>query len=136
MASNAQKGARYKARTKRWLEAQGYTVVDLEIVRWIHKPDGTRIPVKRDQMACDLLAVKAATELWIQVKGGEQARGNGQFLPAQREFANFTFPHWSEQWVVAWAPRARQPRIIRVEKRDHDASRQDSTLEYPNPVPF
>lgn len=133
MASNAQKGAYYKTRTKRWLEVQGYTVVDLEIVRWVQRPGSDRFPVKRDQMGSDLLAVKADTELWIQVKGGKQAAGHGQFLPAQREFAKFTFPHWSEQWVVAWPPRARQPRIIRVEEGVHDASREDSAL---GPPPF
>src|SRR3990167_8516870 len=103
MSSNAQRGAYYKARTKRWLEARGYHVLDLEVVRWIVKPDGTRIPVKHDQLGSDLEAVNETEIIFVQVKGGEAEKG-GTFPAARRKFAEFRFPPWAQCWVIAWAP--------------------------------
>ena len=121
MSSNAERGARAKARTKKWLEAQGYQVVDLEKVYWILTPKG-RLPIKKDQMGSDLLAVLpegrerdfTAPEqhvLFVQVKSGKSAKG-GTFPAARREFAKFSFPVCTRQVVIAWPPRARQPRIV------------------------
>lgn len=112
MISNAQRGAYYKNRTRRWLIAQGYQVADLEIVKWIFRPGGKPIPVKRDQFASDLLAVSGAHVVFVQVKGGAQCMGNGQFGAAQRAFAAFEWPMGVQRWIVAWAPRAREPRVI------------------------
>lgn len=112
MPSNATKGAYYKAKTRKWLLAQGWQVADLEVVRWVYRPGGTPIPVKRDQLGADLLALSAYGVVLIQVKGGEQARGGGQFLPAQRIFAAVQAPPSVVKWIVAWAPRAREPRIV------------------------
>lgn len=111
MPSNARKGAYYKARAKRWLEAQGYQVGDLERVFWIQRGP-VRMPVKRDQFASDLIAVSARDVVFVQVKGGEQARGNGTFPVAGRQFAEFVFPPGVRRWVVAFAPRSRAPRVI------------------------
>lgn len=113
MSSNAQRGAYFKNRTKRWLVAQGWQVAELEIVRWIYRPGGSRLPVKRDQFASDLLAMNASTLVFVQVKGGEAARG-GTFPAARRAFARFVFPPGIERWVVAWAPRVRQPRVVQM----------------------
>lgn len=110
--SNAQRGAYYKNRTRRWLIAQGYQVADLEIVKWIYRPGGKPIPVKRDQFASDLLAVSALHVIFVQVKGGAQCVGNGQFGSAQRAYTAFQWPESVRRWVVAWAPRARAPRVI------------------------
>lgn len=110
MPSNASRGAAAKARTKRWLMAAGYQVADLEKVHWIFTPKG-RIPKKNDQFASDLLAVNDRFVLFIQVKSGKSAIG-GTFPAARREFAKFTFPPTSKQYVIAWPPRARAPRIV------------------------
>lgn len=56
MASNASRGAAAKARTKKFLQARGYQVADMEKVFYIFTPKG-RIPTKRDQLGADLLAV-------------------------------------------------------------------------------
>jgi hypothetical protein len=113
--SNAQRGSYYKSRTKRWLIAQGYQVADLEVVHWIFTPKG-RIATKRDQFGSDLLAMNPRGLLFIQVKGGEQARGSGQFPAARRAFEQYEY-YWPpdvRRCVIAWAPRAKQPRIIEM----------------------
>lgn len=116
--TNAATGAYYKGRTKQWAEARGFTVADLEIVRWIHTAGGRRIPVKRDQLASDLLLVRGDQVIFVQVKGGAQARGLGKFLDAQRAFKAFVFPSFTSCWIVAWAPRASSPRIIVVHPQE------------------
>lgn len=111
MRSNAARGAYYKGRTRKWLTTLGWQVADMEIVRWIHRPGGRPIPVKRDQFGSDLLAMSGARLIFVQVKGGEAARG-GTFPAARRAFAEFKFPPLVECIVVAWSPRARAPRIV------------------------
>ena len=108
--SNAAKGAYYKGKTKLWLQAQGYQVADLEVVRWIFVKGG-RLPVKRDQFGADLLAVNATEIRFVQVKSGEAARG-GTFPAARRTFGEFVFPPSAPCCVIAWPPRARTPRIV------------------------
>lgn len=111
MTSNAARGAYFKARSKKWLESHGYQVGDLELVRWVYPPDRDPFPTKRDQFGSDLLAVKADAIVFVQVKGGKSAEG-GTFPAARRAFAVFTFPPSVQCWVMAWAPRAREPRIV------------------------
>lgn len=112
MPSNAAKGAYYKARAKKWLEARGYQVADLEKVYWIRG----KIPVKRDQFGADLLAVSADRIAFVQVKGGRQAEGQGQFPDAKREFDRYQFPDAPivRKVVLAFAPGRRGPRVLEM----------------------
>ena len=128
MASNASRGAAAKARTKKFLQARGYQVADMEKVFYIFTPKG-RIPTKRDQLGADLLAVppihhatvhEPLTEdgygktLFVQCKSGKSAIG-GTFPDARRKFAEFSFsPAHTAQVVIEWPPRARQPRIVEM----------------------
>jgi hypothetical protein len=112
VASNASRGARAKGRTKVYLEARGYQVADLEIVRWIFAA-GRRVPVKRDQFGSDLLAMSETEIIFVQVKSGTSA-ATGMFPDAQREFRKHRFPPKVRRLVVAWVPRAREPRLIWV----------------------
>lgn len=128
MASSAEKGAHYKARSRKWFEAMGYTVASLEVVHWIFLKDPKpgqpdRMPTKRDQLGSDLLAVSATETIFIQSKGGDGAR-IGNFPDAFRKFAEFTFPAGSKQWVVAWPTGAREPRIIDCTGARNSAERQ------------
>lgn len=111
MPSAVAKGQYWKSRTKKFLEASGYQVAFLERVLWLQTARG-RIPVKRDQFASDLLAVNTAEVIFVQVKGGASRRS--QLAAARQEFARFAFPAGTQQWIVCWAPRARQPEIVVV----------------------
>jgi hypothetical protein len=111
MTSAVAKGQYWKARTKKFLEAEGYQVAFLERVLWLQTPTG-RIPVKRDQFASDLLAVNADDVIFVQVKGGVSRRS--QIAAARKAFGGFVFPPGTRQWIVLWAPRARQPEVIVV----------------------
>ncbi|CAB4187287.1 hypothetical protein UFOVP1601_17 [uncultured Caudovirales phage] len=112
MATNVSRGAAAKGRTKKYLQAQGYQVADLEVVRYIFGKGG-RMPVKRDQFGSDLLAVNEREVVFVQVKSGKSAAG-GSFPDARREFAKHVFPHFATLLIVAWPPRARQPRLVLV----------------------
>lgn len=113
MTNNAARGAYFKSRTRKWLEAQGYQIFDMEVVRWVGVPGGRRVPIKRDQLGADLGAMNATEIVFVQCKGGKQAIGAGTFPAARREFERFVFPPGVQRWIVAWAPRARAPRVIK-----------------------
>ncbi|MEO7272061.1 MAG: hypothetical protein ABI211_08650 [Vicinamibacterales bacterium] len=109
--SNAAQGQHWKARTKKWLEEQGYQVGHLEIQRVVHTPRGM-FPLKRDQFGSDLLAVGAGGVVFVQVKGGAAPRS--QLAVARAAFADFLCPPGAQQWVVLWQPRAREPEVVVV----------------------
>jgi hypothetical protein len=112
--SASAKGNYYKLRSKRWLEAKGYAVAFMERMLWIppHRPGDRMIPVKRDQFASDLLAMTGDELIFVQVKFGATRRGAGNIAAARREFAKHTFFQGSQQWLVIWEPRAREPEIV------------------------
>lgn len=112
--NRAKIGAYYKGRTKRWLIADGWQVADLEMVKWIPRKGGELLPVKRDQLGADLLAVcPTRGVVFAQAKGGATWRKN--VSAARREFQRFAFPESTQRWIVGWTPRARQPEVIVVE---------------------
>ena len=129
MPSNASRGAYYKNRTRKWLIDKGYDVADMEVVKWIHAKsreghEARRVPMKRDQWGCDLVAKNAIEFLWIQVKSGNIT---GNFPDAKRKFDETVWPsafgaivsggdvsnfRFYRRLIIAWAPRARAPRIV------------------------
>jgi len=111
--SNSAKGNYYKLRTKKWLEAKGYAVAFMERVMWIppKEPGGRMIPVKKDQFGADLLAVTATEIVFVQVK-----LNRNNIAAGRHEFAKFTFPTTTQQWIVIWEPRQREPEIIEMER--------------------
>lgn len=115
MASNVSRGSAAKAKTKKWLQARGYQVGNLEEMRIIWISPEKQIPQKRDQFASDLLAVNSQSVIFVQVKSGEAAR-TGTFPEARREFAKFVFPESLvvRRWIIAWPFRTRHPRIIEI----------------------
>ena len=126
MATNVSRGAAAKGRTKKYLQAQGYQVADLEVVRYIFAKGG-RMPVKRDQFGSDLLAVNDIEVVFVQVKSGKTATG-GTFAGARREFERHTFPDGVVCRIIAWPPRARHPRVIDVLKPS------GAYIEHPQPT--
>ena len=104
--SNASKGNYYKLRTKKWLEKKGYQVAFLERVMSLFTPRGI-IHTKKDQFGSDLLAVSADELIFVQVKLNQTHNAD-----ALKEFAKYTFPKFTQQWIVVWTPKAREPEIV------------------------
>lgn len=109
MASNASRGARWKARSKRYLQQQGYEVGDMEILRVVYTPNGM-VPTKRDQWASDLIAQRADEDavLFVQVKGGAKVNT----AEAKRKFGEHVFARCTRRVIHIWRPMARTPEII------------------------
>jgi hypothetical protein len=108
MASNAARGARYKGKTKKFLEAQGYAVAHLEMVHWIFTPKG-RIATKRDQFGADLIAINRQLVLFVQVKFGSPDRPK-----TVAAFRQYPFPDDDlvRIWLVVWKLRDRVPQVL------------------------
>jgi len=111
MPSNVSRGAAWKARSRRWLESQGYVVVDLEIVRNMFTPRGI-VSTKRDQLGADLMGVNADGYLWVQVKGYSVKRPS--LAVAKRMLASYPAPPATRKVIVLWRLRAREPEIVGV----------------------
>jgi len=111
------------ARTRKWLERQGYVVATLERMQSIPSSSGGFVFVKRDQLGCDLLAMNAAHTRLIQIKSGESWRS--QLAAARAEFAKYPLGPGCAQEIFGWTPRARAPEIICVavgpQPMHHDA---------------
>jgi hypothetical protein len=107
------RGAYFKARTRTWLKARGYQVADLEKVAFLGP---RRVPVKVDQFGADLLAMNARGVVFVQVKGGKQCLGRGTFPAARRTFAAVTWGPATARVIVAWPPRSRVPRVLKVSR--------------------
>jgi hypothetical protein len=82
--------------------------------------------VKRDQFGADLIAMNWRWIVFVQVKSGKSAVG-GTFPEARRTFAQFVFPDYVQRWVVAWAPRARAPRVVICPPELRDTSQATRT---------
>ena len=130
MRSAAAKGSYWKARTVKWLEARGYQVAYLERMFFVWTPKG-QIATKRDQFASDLLAMNGDEIVFVQVKGGESRRDG--LAAARRKFAAFAFPRGTKQWLVLWAPKARQPEIEVVSEGPIGAT--EATVAIPKTKP-
>lgn len=104
--SASKKGQYYKLKTKKWLESKGYQVVFLEQLKLIHIPGRPVIPVKRDQMGSDLMAVSDEELIFVQVK-----LGKANVSAARKEFDKFVFPDFCKKWIVTWEVRAKEPEV-------------------------
>lgn len=105
------KGNYYRLRTKKWLEAQGYKVVPMEIQRRIFIPAKPGFPervifTKLDLWGADLLASNGRELIAVQVKTHitDTARG-------VRALCAAPWPDSVVLWVVRWPFRGREPVI-------------------------
>ena len=110
MASNSDKGARGKARSKKWCIDHGYPVCDMELTRVVFTLDGV-VPTKRDQWGCDLQYLTSSGAVMLQVKSGGKATIT-LVKEAQAKFDDHAFPASVRLEVHIWRPRARAPEII------------------------
>jgi hypothetical protein len=117
VASNAQKGQYYKARTKKYYEKLGWDVGHMEVMKWIHSIDKAtgqpvRIPVKRDQFGADLVMMNGESVWFVQVKSRSKDVSAGH-----REMSNFKYPPprpcgCVRRVVVVWELRSREPQVF------------------------
>ena len=119
MPSNATRGAKWKGRSKRWMEQQPrYSAVfDMEINRIVYTPNGM-IPTKRDQLGADLGALDLYKNkvVLIQVKGGGKPLKALQ-ADAQRAFDEYEFPKKAVRLELhVWRPFAHDPIVVELTK--------------------
>ena len=115
MPSNATRGAAAKARSKRWLECQGYTVFDMEKQYVVYTLRGM-VPVKRDQLAADVgfLDLPNDRVVLVQVKSGAKST-NILLKAAQRAFSAYAFPKTAVRLELhVWRLRARAPEVLSI----------------------
>jgi len=110
MPSAVATGSYYQGRTRRYLIGLGFVVEPLQLYGWIKTTRGLR-PMKPDAFASDLLAVSAQKTVFCQVKGGAS---RAKLAAARAAFAKYPLAPGEEQWIVTWAPRARQPEVYVV----------------------
>ena len=118
MASNAAKGQRAKLKTRDWFVKQGFAVALLERIMWIPRGNARPLPIKKDQLGADLLAVNDYRALFVQVKafGTDDRRNALTVKAALAEFAKHPCPPGCEQVVVVWQRGARLPRLVYARK--------------------
>lgn len=112
MATNAQRGAYFKGRSKKFLERQGFTVFEMEIVRVRFTKRGA-FPEKRDQLGSDLgyLDVVGDAVVFVQVKSGLRPTPT-LVKEAARAFDAFVFPKSARREIHIWRPRSRTPEVF------------------------
>jgi hypothetical protein len=110
MASNASRGAHYKARSKKYLQRQGFQVADMETLRTIWTVGGP-VCVKRDAFGSDLMYLTKEIVVFVQVKGGLKALTT-LIKDARRAFDAHAFPVHTRQELHVWRPFSRQPEIV------------------------
>jgi hypothetical protein len=108
MRSAVAQGQYWQGRTIRWLHARGYATAIAQRMLSVWTPHGM-VHTKRDQLGADVLAMSPEKTLAIQVKGGQSRRS--QLAAARAEFAKYPLGPGCEQWLVLWAPQAREPEI-------------------------
>lgn len=108
--------ARYHvAKTREWLEGEGYTVYPMEHSRTVWRPGkdggpGAPVFVKQDTRGADLLAVNDEHEVWVQVKANpaDVSKGVKEFHKHRWPAVCGVVADWPiRRWVVNWAPRRR-----------------------------
>ena len=86
----------------------------MELVRVVHTVDGV-FPVKKDQLASDLMYLTSDAVVFLQVKGGGKPLAV-LTKQAQDKFDDHSFNSSCRLELHVWRPRARAPEIIECRK--------------------
>ena len=105
----ASKGSYYKTKTKKFFEADGYTVEYLEKLQHIYAK-GKVIYIKRDLLAADLLAVNDKEFILANV-----ISNRGDLAKHIKRFKEYPNPPFIKRYVILWEPRAKEPELIEVD---------------------
>lgn len=104
------KGNRYKYKTKKWLESQGFLVEYSEMVRYFFdKKKGRMIPIKKDLFYSDIIALRSDLILFVQVKVNKRNISSAKAL-----LGRLVVPKNAERWIVVWIPRKKEPEVIKI----------------------
>ena len=110
MVSRVQKGNYYRLKTKKWLEADGYLVENLEHSQRIFLKDKDQVIfIKKDIWGADLIAKNKKEIIFIQCKTNK-----GDISSGIKELNTTIWPACVKLWVVRWPLRAREPEIVEV----------------------
>jgi len=105
----ANKGNYYKVKTKKWFEADGYTVEYLEKLQHIYAK-GKVIYIKRDLLGADGLAVNDHEFiLWNSITN------KGDISKHLKRFKEYPCPTFIKRYLVYWEVRASGPELIEVD---------------------
>jgi len=105
----ASKGNYYKIKTKKWFEADGYTVEYLEKLQHVYAK-GKVIYIKRDILGADGLAVNDNEFiLWNSISN------RGDIAKHIKTFKQYPCPDFIKRYVILWTPRCREPELIEVD---------------------
>ena len=106
MVNKVQKGNYYRLKVKKWLEADGYLVENLEHSQRIFTK-GRVIFIRKDIWGADLIAKNEKELIFVQVKSNKTHISSGI-----KELCSTVCPRFVKRWVVVWTPRAREPEVI------------------------
>lgn len=95
--TNYRRGKRAEDKTKRWLEADGYTVISS----------------RGSHGAVDLVAISAQCVLVIQVKSGRKL-SRVEWATTRDALRRVPVPSNGLRWLVTWTPYAREPEIEEI----------------------
>lgn len=108
------KGNYYKRKTKKWLEEKGFEVEYIErYQRFFNKKNNSVGYIKQDLFGSDMLAIKEDQIIFVQSKYNEKSKSKN-VASAIKEFKKHKFPEFTDQWIVVWTLRVREPDIIDV----------------------
>lgn len=106
------KGDRYKYKTKKWLEQNGYVAFLSETYRrFVDKKTGKVVIRKYDIFGADVIAMNGEEIVFAQSKLGRKNIADGI-----KGFLKYDFPDCVQLWVVVWEKYAREPEIIDVKE--------------------
>lgn len=114
MKNRVRKGNYYRLKTKKFYEAEGYSVENLEKTQRIVTRDKDTdemktIFIKRDLWGGDLVAANRQEMIWIQVKANK-----GDITKGLKELQASPLPDCIKKIVVWWPERAREPEIYEL----------------------
>jgi len=105
----ANKGNYYKVKTKKWFEADDYTVEYLEKLQHVYAK-GKVIYIKRDLLGADGLAVNDNEFiLWNSISN------RGDIAKHIKRFKEYPCPDFIKRYVILWESRAKEPELIEVD---------------------
>jgi hypothetical protein len=109
--STVSMGNYYKNRTKKWLEAKGYTVQLTEFVSARPIGGGRMIWTKKDVFGSDGIAMNGEEIIFWNAKATKIGQISWHKSQGKKQFDQFPFPESVKRHLYIWEPR-KEPIII------------------------